>query len=63
MGPSVFGPLQLLQLAVIFFRWTVWAAYSASADLSGGNTIFLIGLLTTPPHLKYVAIYCLVIGR
>jgi len=31
-GPSVFGPLQLMQLAVII-RWAQWEAYGASADL------------------------------
>jgi len=33
MGSSIFGPLQLLQLAVIF-RSAVWEAYSASEDLA-----------------------------
>jgi len=31
-GPSVFGPLQLMQLAAII-RWAQWEAYGASADL------------------------------
>jgi len=31
-GLSVFGPLQLLQLAVSF-RWALWATYSASPDI------------------------------
>jgi len=30
-GPSVFGPLQLLRL-VIIFRWALLKAYSASPD-------------------------------
>ena len=33
MGSGIFGPLQLLQLAVIF-RSAVWEAYSASEDLA-----------------------------